>query len=43
MGFRNKLDENGVLSRNKAIIIGKSYNQGQGIDFEETFALVACF
>ena len=39
--FRNKLDKNGYVTRNKARLVAKVYNQEEGIDFNETFALVA--
>ncbi|GJR64756.1 retrovirus-related pol polyprotein from transposon TNT 1-94 [Tanacetum coccineum] len=39
--FRNKLDENGILSRNKARLVAQRYNQQEGIDYDETNALVA--
>ncbi|GJX68790.1 retrovirus-related pol polyprotein from transposon TNT 1-94 [Tanacetum coccineum] len=39
--FKNKLDENGVVSRNKARLVAQGYNQQEGIDFDETYALVA--
>ncbi|GJU29782.1 retrovirus-related pol polyprotein from transposon TNT 1-94 [Tanacetum coccineum] len=39
--FRNKLDENGVFSRNKARLVAQGYNQQEGIDYDETYALVA--
>ncbi|GKB86546.1 retrovirus-related pol polyprotein from transposon TNT 1-94 [Tanacetum coccineum] len=39
--FKNKLDENGVISRNKARLVAQGYNQQEGIDFDETYALVA--
>ncbi|GKV48215.1 hypothetical protein SLEP1_g55041 [Rubroshorea leprosula] len=39
--FRNKLDENGIVVRNKARLVAKGYCQEEGIDFDETFALVA--
>ncbi|GJU29217.1 retrovirus-related pol polyprotein from transposon TNT 1-94 [Tanacetum coccineum] len=39
--FRNKLDENGVVSRNKARLVAQGYNQQEGIDYDETYAL--CF
>ena len=35
--FRNKLDENGIVIRNKARLLAKGYNQGESIDFEETY------
>ncbi|GJT83491.1 retrovirus-related pol polyprotein from transposon TNT 1-94 [Tanacetum coccineum] len=39
--FRNKLDENGVVSRNKARLVAQGYNQQKGIDYNETYAHVA--
>ncbi|GJY09377.1 retrovirus-related pol polyprotein from transposon TNT 1-94 [Tanacetum coccineum] len=39
--FKNKLDENGIISRNKARLIAQGYNQQEGIDFDETYAPVA--
>nr|GEW75544.1 retrovirus-related Pol polyprotein from transposon TNT 1-94 [Tanacetum cinerariifolium] len=39
--FKNKLEENGVISRNKARLVAQGYNQQEGIDFDETYALVA--
>ncbi|GKE07291.1 retrovirus-related pol polyprotein from transposon TNT 1-94 [Tanacetum coccineum] len=39
--FKNKLDENGVVSRNKARLVAQGYNQQEEIDFDETYALVA--
>nr|GFB51321.1 retrovirus-related Pol polyprotein from transposon TNT 1-94 [Tanacetum cinerariifolium] len=39
--FRNKLDENGIVSQNKAMIVAQCYNQQEGIDYDETYALVA--
>nr|GEX90244.1 retrovirus-related Pol polyprotein from transposon TNT 1-94 [Tanacetum cinerariifolium] len=30
--FRNKLDENGIVSRNKARLVAQGYNQQEGID-----------
>nr|GEX61935.1 retrovirus-related Pol polyprotein from transposon TNT 1-94 [Tanacetum cinerariifolium] len=38
--FRNKLDENGIISRNKARLVAQGYNQQEGIDYDETYALV---
>ncbi|GJS75824.1 retrovirus-related pol polyprotein from transposon TNT 1-94 [Tanacetum coccineum] len=39
--FRNKLDENGIVSQNKAMLVAQGYNQQEGIDYDETYALVA--
>jgi hypothetical protein len=39
--FRNKQDEYGVVTRNKAWLVAKGYSQVKGLDFDETFAPVA--
>ncbi|GKA38275.1 retrovirus-related pol polyprotein from transposon TNT 1-94 [Tanacetum coccineum] len=39
--FRNKLDENSILSRNKARLVAQGYNQQEGINYDETYAPVA--
>ncbi|GJT70493.1 retrovirus-related pol polyprotein from transposon TNT 1-94 [Tanacetum coccineum] len=39
--FRNKLDKNGVVSRNKARLVAQGYNQQESIDYDETYAPVA--
>nr|GEZ79423.1 retrovirus-related Pol polyprotein from transposon TNT 1-94 [Tanacetum cinerariifolium] len=39
--FRNKLDDNGIVSQNKARLVAQGYNQQEGIDSDETYAPVA--
>ncbi|GJX60651.1 retrovirus-related pol polyprotein from transposon TNT 1-94 [Tanacetum coccineum] len=39
--YRNKLDENGVVTRNKSRLVAQGYNQQEGIDYDETYAPVA--
>jgi len=39
--FKNKLDEQGVIIRNKARLVPKGYNQEEGIDFGETYTSIA--
>nr|GEV53691.1 hypothetical protein [Tanacetum cinerariifolium] len=39
--FRNKLDENGIVSQNKARLVAQGYNQQEGIDYNETYTPVA--
>ncbi|GKA87880.1 integrase, catalytic region, zinc finger, CCHC-type containing protein [Tanacetum coccineum] len=39
--FKIKLDEYGEVLKNKARLVAKGYRQEAGIDFEESFALVA--
>ena len=34
--FRNKMDENGIIVRSKAILVAQGYNQQEGIYYEET-------
>jgi len=39
--FRNKMDENCNIVRNKARLVVKGYNQEEGIDFDEIYAPIA--
>nr|GEY76755.1 hypothetical protein [Tanacetum cinerariifolium] len=40
--YKVKLDEYGDVLKNKPRLVAKGYQQEEGIDFEESFALVAC-
>ena len=39
--FRNKMNEQGEVVRNKARLVCKGYSYQEGIDYGETYALVA--
>ncbi|GKA68949.1 retrovirus-related pol polyprotein from transposon TNT 1-94 [Tanacetum coccineum] len=39
--WKNKKDEDNIVIRNKARLVAKGYAQEEGIDFKESFALVA--
>nr|GEX66647.1 retrovirus-related Pol polyprotein from transposon TNT 1-94 [Tanacetum cinerariifolium] len=39
--FRNKMDKEGVVTKNKARLVAKGYRQEEGIDYDEIFAPVA--
>ena len=39
--FRNKMNEEGIITRNKARPVAKGYNQKEGINYDEIFAPIA--
>ena len=39
--FRNKIDEEGNVIRNKAHLVAQGYSQMEGVNYDETFTLVA--
>ena len=39
--YKNNMYEHGAITRNKARLVAKGYNQKKGIDYDETYALVA--
>jgi hypothetical protein len=39
--FKNKQGEDGKIARNKAHLVAQGFSQVEGLDFRETFALVA--
>jgi len=39
--YKNKSDENGLVTRNKVRLVAQGYTQIEGLDFDETFAPVS--
>nr|GEV82475.1 retrovirus-related Pol polyprotein from transposon TNT 1-94 [Tanacetum cinerariifolium] len=39
--FRNKIDKNGVVKKNKARLVAQGFRQEEEIDYDETFSCVA--
>ena len=39
--FRNKIDESGIVVRNKVRLVAQGYSQEKGIDFDETLSPLA--
>jgi hypothetical protein len=39
--FRNKQNEHGVVTRNRARFVAKGYSQVESLDFDETYAPIA--
>ncbi|KAL8088994.1 hypothetical protein AgCh_038666 [Apium graveolens] len=39
--YRNKMDENGIITRNKTRLLIKGHSQEEGIDYDENFSPIA--
>lgn len=39
--FRNKMDENGIITRKNSRLMEKGYNQDKWVDYNEAYALIA--
>jgi hypothetical protein len=39
--YQNKENEDGIVVKNKSRLVAQGYTQVEGLDFDETFALVA--
>lgn len=40
--FRNKIGEDGMITRNKARLVAQRFTQLERLDYDETFALYTC-
>ena len=40
--FHNKIDDKGNVIRNKAYLMAQRYSQMEGVDYDKTFAPIAC-
>ena len=40
--YRSKMDEDGIVTRNKARLVAQGFTQQEGLDYDKTFAPIAC-